>query len=175
MESKAHTIIGWLVLIAWGVTLGMLSPVPPTVIEELRITYENQVKKESKGGQESSPATIAKNEIDRQVSFITKRIWFEWLLKLSLLLVGIAGALMTLSRRSHWALVVLCTSFLYLAVWVIYQATLAEPFLEAYLAYANALLNSGEWFLTVRFFVYSLLLPLFHFAIIAYLFLYRPA
>lgn len=173
METKTPKVIGWLLLLAWGAALGWLTPTPPTTIDDLRLSYYSKTEEVSKDGKTDSPSAISRSDIERFISFNTKRIWFEWMLKLSLLLAGIAGAIMTLLKRNHWAFVVISTSIIYLGVWIIRHATLAEPFIEAYLTYANGMMNSGVWSLLIQLFLYQLLLPLFHFLIVIYLFLYR--
>lgn len=170
MSTEGHRIVGWVLLIAWTATLGLLIPLPPTVIQESRVYFEEKMKIEN---EKKSPSTLSKKDIDRYISFNSSRIWLEWSLKLLLCLVGLTGALLALQRWKRWDLVVFCTSILYLSVWLVRQGTLPEPFIEAYLSYANALLDSGELGLILRFVLYSFLLPVFHLTIIANVLLER--
>jgi len=174
METNVRKVIGWLLLIAWVFGLAWLSPTPPTVIEGLRISYQHKPGVELDDATKKSDPAITKSDIERFINFNSKKIWFEWTLKLLLVLAGIAGAVMTLVGRRYWALVVLCTSLLFVVLWVIRQATFADPFIEAYLTYANAVLNGDDWGLIARFGFGSLFLPLLHLVVITYLFYYRP-
>ena len=174
METTPRKVVSALLLIGWLASLGWLLPTPLTQVEDLRNRMRTELHSELAHSGTTSESTISAAEIDRFVEFNSKSIWFKWVLKLLFLCVGVTGATLMYFGKSHWSVVVLFSSLLLLIAWVVRQSTTDSSFTETYLTYASGVLNSGNWWIILRFYLGAVFFPMLHFSMIVYLLYYKP-
>jgi hypothetical protein len=150
---------GWCLLGAWCLAITHLVPIPSTTIAGLYASY--QVPSDGVKGQSKSEQ-LSREDIERQVRFVGRKVWIGWILKFGLVVGGFAAAVLTLSSSRTWPLLVATTSSVYLYVWIEGYPTVAEGTDISWLSWLNVTLSTGDITTILIVLSQDLVLPLFH-------------